>query len=52
MSKENARERSELQRAIEAILFAAGEPVGIARMADAIGCAAAYAFGPALLPLI
>ena len=31
-------ERSELQRAVEAILFAAGEPVSAARMAEAIGC--------------
>ena len=34
-------ERSELQRAIEAILFAAGEPVSAERMAAAIGCTAA-----------
>ncbi len=34
-------ERSELQRAIEAILFAAGEPVSIERMALAIGAGGA-----------
>ena len=34
-------ERSELQRAIEAILFAAGEPVSIERMANATVCAPA-----------
>ena len=36
-------ERSELQRAIEAILFAAGEPVSVERMANAIGCSKADA---------
>lgn len=33
-------DQDELQRAVEAILFAAGEPVECARMADVLGCSA------------
>ena len=31
-------DNSDLERAVEAILFAAGEPVGAVRMAGAVGC--------------
>ena len=31
-------EQADLERAVSAILFAAGESVGAARMAQAIGC--------------